>query len=77
MKWVSPGLVGVPDRLLLCPGGRIVFVELKTVTGRPTQAQVRMQATLRSLGFDARIVYGLEQGLALLDEMLGGVVDVV
>ncbi len=28
-KWVSPGRVGVPDRICILPGGKIVFVELK------------------------------------------------
>ena len=28
-KFVSPGLDGVPDRLVLLPGGRIAFIELK------------------------------------------------
>ena len=29
LKWVSPGMAGVPDRILIAPGGRVVFVELK------------------------------------------------
>ena len=28
-KWVSPGLDGVPDRIVLMPGGRLAFVEVK------------------------------------------------
>ena len=32
-KFVSPGNPGVPDRLILLPGGRILFVELKTPGG--------------------------------------------
>ena len=28
-KFVSPGSVGVPDRLVVLPGGKVVFVELK------------------------------------------------
>lgn len=33
LKWVCPGWAGVPDRLVLLPGGRIVFVELKRPKG--------------------------------------------
>jgi hypothetical protein len=33
-KWVSPGRVGVADRIVLLPGGVVWFVELKTVKGR-------------------------------------------
>lgn len=28
-KWVSPGRAGVPDRICIFPGGRVIFVELK------------------------------------------------
>lgn len=28
-KWVSPGRNGVPDRICILPGGKVVFVELK------------------------------------------------
>ena len=33
MKFTSPGLVGVPDRLVLMPDGKIGFVELKAPGG--------------------------------------------
>lgn len=29
LKWVCPGWAGVPDRIVLLPGGRVIFVELK------------------------------------------------
>ena len=29
LKFVSPGLSGVPDRLILMPNGRLGFIELK------------------------------------------------
>jgi hypothetical protein len=32
-KWVSPGHVGVADRIVLLPGGVVWFVELKTAKG--------------------------------------------
>ena len=32
-KFTSPGNDGVPDRIVMLPGGHIVFVELKTDTG--------------------------------------------
>lgn len=51
LKFVSPGYTGVPDRLILIPGGGIVFVEMKAPgkTERPRQRYV--QKVLRSLGF--------------------------
>lgn len=28
-KWVAPGSRGVPDRIVILPGGRVAFVEMK------------------------------------------------
>lgn len=54
LKWASPGFTGVPDRIALLPGGRVVFVEVKkpgTKDGRsPRQKRVAFQ--LSELGFD-------------------------
>lgn len=33
LKWVCPGWSGVPDRIILLPGGLAIFVELKRPTG--------------------------------------------
>lgn len=49
-KWVSPGCSGVPDRIIILPGGRAVFVELKSEGRTSTGQQKRRQAELRSLG---------------------------
>lgn len=52
LKWVCPGWSGVPDRIILLPGGLVMFVELK----RPKGGEIgRLQKwwgdRLRSLGF--------------------------
>lgn len=57
-KFVSPGSVGVPDRLVVLPGGKIVFVELKAEDGRLSRMQVYQIAQLRGLGADVRVVKG-------------------
>ncbi|MCM1441454.1 MAG: VRR-NUC domain-containing protein [Roseburia sp.] len=28
-KWVSPGTRGVPDRIAILPGGKVIFIEVK------------------------------------------------
>ena len=33
LKWVCPGWAGVPDRIVLLPGARVVFVETKRPKG--------------------------------------------
>jgi len=67
VKFVSPGLDGVPDRLVLFPGGKMAFVELKAPgkTMRPIQEKRARQLT--ALGFR---VYCVDN-----KEMIGGVLD--
>lgn len=57
-KFVSPGNTGVPDRLVVLPGGRIIFVELKTDTGKLSPMQIRQIDSLRSRGVPVRVLYG-------------------
>jgi hypothetical protein len=49
-KWVSPGNAGVPDRIVILPGGRIAFVELKSPGKTSTQLQRYRQGQLQKLG---------------------------
>jgi len=44
-KFVSPGLDGVPDRLVLLPGGNMAFIEVKATgeTMRPLQVRRKRQ----------------------------------
>ena len=69
LKLVSPGNAGVPDRLVLLPGGRIFFVELKTETGRLSPLQEFVHGRLRRLGMDVRVLYGRDQVLAFVKEV--------
>jgi len=68
-KLVSPGTRGVPDRVIIMPGGRVVFVELKRIGGKPTELQQRRIDELKALGADARLVKGENQVWSLLDEL--------
>lgn len=51
LKFVSPGYTGVPDRIILLPGGAVVFVELKRPGEQPRQRQLFVQSQIRKLGF--------------------------
>lgn len=52
LKWVCPGWAGVPDRIILLPGGRIVFAELKRPKGGKLGPLQKWWADqLRALGF--------------------------
>lgn len=50
-KWVSPGLDGVPDRIVLLPGGKIGFVEMKAPGEAPRKLQIARMERLRRLGY--------------------------
>lgn len=49
-KFSSPGNAGVPDRLVVLPGGKIAFVELKAPGRKPTVKQNQKMQELRHLG---------------------------
>lgn len=70
-KFVSPGQPGVPDRIAVLPGGRIVFVELKTETGRLAKLQQWQLDRLRELGAEVFVVRGSEEANALEKELFG------
>lgn len=69
-KFVSPGTTGVPDRLIILPGGKMIFVELKADTGRTSDIQKHRIAELRNLGTDVRVLKGLAQVKAFLEEVM-------
>ena len=46
-KLVSPGFDGMPDRLVLLPGGKIGFVEVKVPGKEPRPLQVSIRRPLQ------------------------------
>lgn len=68
-KFISPSNPGVPDRILIAPGGRVVFVELKTNIGRLAKIQKWQIANMRELGVDVRVVKGWPEAKSLVDEI--------
>ena len=66
-KWVSPGNAGVPDRIVILPGGKVIFVELKQENGRLTRLQKVQQQTLRRMGVAAVTLRGAEDVKMYLD----------
>ena len=68
-KWVSPGIDGVPDRIVLFPGGRIGFVEVKAPGQKMRPLQKKRKRQLESLGFLVFCVDGIEQ----IEEVLNAI----
>lgn len=69
VKFVSPGLDGVPDRIVLLPGRKIAFVELKAPGKKPRPLQEKRKRQLEALGFPVYVIDGAEQIGGVLDEI--------
>lgn len=52
---------GFPDRIILIPGGVVVFVELKKPGKSPRALQDKVHARLRRLGFRVDVIENYEQ----------------
>lgn len=70
-KFISPGLDGVPDRLVLLPGGKIAFIELKAQGKTLRPLQVRRKRQLETLGFSVYCIDSPEQIGGILSEIQG------
>jgi len=70
VKFVSPGYNGMPDRILLLPGGRIAFAEVKAPGKKPTPLQEKRARELRELGFTVYVVDSVEAVQQLVGEVM-------
>jgi hypothetical protein len=61
VKFTSPGFDGMPDRLVLLPGGRCGFVEVKAPGKRMRALQRVRHEMLKALGFKAYVLDAREQ----------------
>ena len=67
VKFTSPGFNGMPDRLVMFPGGRIAFVEVKAPGETPRPLQRSRHRLLRRMGFKVYVLDSIDQ--------IGGIVD--
>lgn len=70
LKFISPSNPGVPDRIVITPQGRIIFVELKTETGLLTKIQEWQINELRKRGVDVRVIKGLGAVKEFIEEVM-------
>ena len=68
-KLVSPGTDGMPDRMVLLPGCRIGFVEVKAPGKEPRPLQTQRHKQLRALGFPVFVLDDPEQVPRILMEV--------
>lgn len=68
-KFVSPGMDGMPDRIVFLPGGHIAFVELKAPGQKPRPLQLHRHDQLRNLGFKVFVLDSTEKIGEIIDEI--------
>jgi hypothetical protein len=61
---------GLPDRMILMPGGRVYFAEIKETGKKPTPVQLRVHKLLRKLGFEVWVIDTNEE----LNKFLNGII---
>ena len=71
LKFISPGWAGVPDRLILLPGKRLAFVEVKAPGELMRPLQVKRKRQLEALGFSVYCIDHPDQIRQALDEIGG------
>lgn len=68
-KFTSPGFAGMPDRLILLPGGGFAFAELKAPGQKPRPLQKARHTLLRRLGFRVFVIDEIAQVKTALDTL--------
>lgn len=70
LKFTSPEMAGVPDRLVLLPKGKIYFVELKALGKKLRPLQLKRKEQLESLGFKVYVIDSYEKIDLFLQEVV-------
>lgn len=70
IKLLCDQLIGLPDRMCLFPGHKIVFVELKTTGRKPKRIQAYMHNKLRALGFRVEVIDTVESVINFVDDIV-------
>lgn len=69
-KWTSPGNDGVPDRIVMLPGGRLIFIELKADRGSLSPIQKVQIRRIQKLGQEVYVVRGMDGLEEFLKEVM-------
>ena len=56
LKFTSPYVTGIPDRIVLMPNGKIYFIELKSKSKKPTEIQKHMIEKISNLSFYVKVI---------------------
>lgn len=69
LKFESPGMAGMPDRLILYPSGKVFFVELKAPGKKPRPLQLVRHEELKKIGFPVMVIDSKEKVEVFIDEI--------
>ena len=69
IKFTSPGMDGLPDRLIVLPGGKVTFVEVKAPGEKMRPLQVWRKKQLEALGFLVYCIDDVDQIGGMLYEI--------
>lgn len=67
LKFISASMRGLPDRIVLFSGGRILFVELKVPGKKPRAEQLRLHERLKKLGVKVYVIDSKEKVKGLIE----------
>lgn len=72
MKWTSPGNAGVPDRIVIIPGGDIYFVELKAEGKRDNLSPLQKNfiQKLENLNCEVRVIASFQEVDEFIEEVM-------
>ena len=70
LKFISPGMAGVPDRMVLFPKEQIFFVELKVPGKKMRPLQLKRKKQLESLGFKVYTIDSFEKIEVFIREVM-------
>ena len=66
LKFTSPSMTGMPDRIILLPKGKVGFVETKRPGGEPRPIQKKRIRQFKNLGFKVYVLDSKEN----IDEII-------
>lgn len=70
LKFVSPGLAGVADRIVLMPKGKVAFVELKAPGKKMRVLQLKRKKQIETLGFKVYLIDSFKAVNDFIQEMM-------
>jgi hypothetical protein len=70
IKFVDPASRNAPDRMVLCPGGRVIFFEFKVPGKSSRRGQKKYQRGLEGMYFEVHEVTTCAHAMRLLKRFL-------